>query len=69
MLGVPGAVTSAMGQKLPLVGFGPCRRAAPSWVGSVVLVASIIARPGCGVVCVGRHAAIKGGTDKVSRMR
>ena len=29
---MPGAVTSPMARKLPLVGFGPCHRATPSWV-------------------------------------
>ena len=69
MLRVPGAVASPMVQKLAALGFGPCRRAVPSWEGRVVLVASVSGCPGCAGVIVGRHAAIKGGTDKVSRMR
>ena len=58
MLVVPGTGASAMVQKLPLVGFGPCRHAVPSWVGRVVPVASVGVRPGCGVVCVGRHGPL-----------
>ena len=50
MLMMPGFVAAPMGQKLPLVGFGPCRRAVPSWMEKVVLVASVGASPGCGVV-------------------
>ena len=51
-----------MVQKLPLVGFDPCRRAAPSLVGRVVLVALVSASPDCVGVLVGRHAGIKAGT-------
>ena len=64
---MPGAVASAMGQKLPLVGFGPCRRAAPSWVEKKVPAASFDARPGCAGVIVGRNAGIKAGTKTASK--
>ena len=65
MLGVPGASASAMVQKLPLVGFGPCRRAVPSWVEKVVLVASTSECPGCVGVIVGRHGPL-GATNNIT---
>ena len=60
---MPGAVASPMGQKLPALRSGrfwpmPPRR--PLMGGKMVLVALVSARPGCGVVRVGRQIAIKG---------